>query len=342
MLQRSRNNVVLVGGLAYCLAVVLAVQLSLTDSAAADPSRWKREGWSTDFSRKTIDFGEILSGGPPKDGIPSIDKPRFGTVADNKELVDKDPVVSLDIEGDARAYPLRILIWHEIVNDRIGGLPVTVTYCPLCNSAIAFDRRIAGHVLDFGTTGKLRNSDLVMYDRQTESWWQQFTGDAIVGEMLGRSLRMLPARLESFAEFRARHPDGKVLVPSNPNMRRYGTNPYVGYDSSARPFLYQGEMPAGINPMARVVAVRRKGMTFAVALAHLRAKRTITEQGVTLRWQAGQASAIDRREIAEGRDVGTVSATIKDDAGRDQAVPYDVTFAFVFHAFHPKIAIHTE
>ena len=122
----------------------------------------------------------------------------------------------------------------------MGGTPVTITYCPLCNSAIVFDRRVPPHVLDFGTTGKLRNSDLVMYDRQTESWWQQFTGEAIVGTLAGAELKLVPARLESFAQFKTRHPAGKVLIPNDPGLRDYGRNPYVGYDMAAAPFLYRG------------------------------------------------------------------------------------------------------
>lgn len=326
----------------FSLLPILVVLMTSIAPAHADADRWKREGWKTDFSRKTINFDEILSGGPPKDGIPAIDKPVFKPISAITDVTDHEPVVSLTIAGKARSYPLRILIWHEIVNDTISDVPVTVTYCPLCNSAIAFDRRVDGRVLDFGTTGKLRNSDLVMYDRTTESWWQQFTGEAIVGEMVGKSLKMLPARLESFAQFKAREPGGEVLVPNNPGLRNYGQNPYVGYDSAAKPFLYNGAMPKGISPMARVVAVRTKTATFAVALALLREKRTMTQFGVTLAWQEGQTSAVDARAIAKGRDVGTVSAAVTDDKGKTAPIPYDVTFAFVFHAFHPKQEIRTR
>ena len=187
----------------------------------ADPARRQQEGWTkTEFNKARVSWEEIVSGGPPKDGIPSIDDPMFKSVVEDKELTPSDPVVGLAIGGDARAYPLRILIWHEIVNDTVAGVPVTVTYCPLCNSAVVFDRRVPPHVLDFGTTGKLRNSDLVMYDRQTESWWQQFTGEAIVGALTGTQLKLLPARLESFAEFKARHPAGQLLVPTDPKKVR--------------------------------------------------------------------------------------------------------------------------
>mgnify|MGYP000704630293 CR=1 FL=1 len=159
-------------------------------------------------------------------------------VSEVKNLADTEPVVRRIINGKARAYPLRILTWHEIVNDELGGVPVTVTYCPLCNSAIIFDRCLDGKVLDFGTTGKLRHSEMVMYDRQTESWWQQFLGQGIVGEMTGKQLVVIPSRLESFAEFKKRAPGSDVLVPNNPGRRNYGANPYAGYDTAPNPFLF--------------------------------------------------------------------------------------------------------
>jgi hypothetical protein len=133
--------------------------------------------WRTDFSRHTVPLDEIRSGGPPRDGIPPIDHPQFVDFASaNAWLHDREPVVAVHRHKVAKAYPLQILIWHEIVNDTIGHAPITVTFCPLCNSAIAFPRQLDGQVLDFGTTGRLRHSDLVMWDRQTESWWQQLTG----------------------------------------------------------------------------------------------------------------------------------------------------------------------
>jgi hypothetical protein len=307
----------------------------------ADPAVWKTEGWSkTDFSKSRIGWQEILSGGPPKDGIPSIDHPIFKSAGEDEELAANEPVIGLEIGGDARAYPLRILIWHEIVNDVVGGLPVTVTYCPLCNSAVVFDRRVPPHVLDFGTTGKLRNSDLVMYDRQTESWWQQFTGEAIVGTLIGTELKLVPARLESFAQFKTRHPGGKVLVPNNPRLRDYGRNPYVGYDMAAAPFLYRGEYPKDVEAMARVVVVRpAPGKIGAVTLEHLRKKGHLALGDVELAWQPGQSTALDHWDIAQGRDVGSVIATMQGQDGQRRDVPYDVTFAFAVFAFHPEVVI---
>ncbi|MCI0635800.1 MAG: DUF3179 domain-containing protein, partial [Actinobacteria bacterium] len=133
--------------------------------------------WKTDFSKSSVPLDEFESGGPQKDGIPAIDKPRFLHVRDVDFLEDREPVIAVSADGVTHGYPIQVLIWHEIVNAQLGEVPVAVTFCPLCNTAIAFDRRVDGRVFDFGTTGKLRHSDLVMYDRQTESWWQQFGGE---------------------------------------------------------------------------------------------------------------------------------------------------------------------
>ncbi len=325
----------------FALGLLSAAALATGfSSAQANPARWQVEGWRTDFSKSDIAFSEILSGGPPKDGIPSIDKPIFDPVAKTKSLIATEPVIQLILNGDARAYPLRILTWHEIVNDSVGGVPVAVTYCPLCNASIVFDRRLGGKVLDFGTTGKLRKSDLVMYDRQSESWWQQFTGEAIVGQHTGKELTMLPARVVSFSDFAKAHPKGKVLKPNNANLRPYGRNPYVNYDSRSAPYpLFMGELPKGINPMARVVVLRgadgNKKSVKAITLAKLRQAGRAKLGDVTLTWKKGVNSALDSARIDQGRDVGTVSATRMKD-GKPQQVVHDVTFAFVYHAFHPE------
>lgn len=309
--------------------------------ALANPDLWRAEGWQTDFSQSSIDFNEILSGGPPRDGIPSIDDPKFVAAKDISNLGALEPVIRLDVNGDIRAYPLQVMTWHEIVNDIVGGTPVAVTYCPLCNSALVFDRTMDGQMLEFGTTGKLRNSDLVMYDRQTQSWWQQFTGTAIVGKLLGTDLRMIPSRVESFERFLNANPDGKVLVPNNPNMRRYGSNPYVNYDSRNTPYpLFRGDLPSDIDPMLRVVVVKQDGAPKATTLIHLREQSSIRLGNVELTWESGQNSALDTDRISEGRDVGNVTAyEIKADGSRGDEVVYDVTFAFAFLAFHPGAEI---
>jgi len=318
----------------------LAMLLATFSIAKADPSSWRTEWPRTDFSKTAVDFNDILSGGPPKDGIPSIDKPVFVSLDKAGHLSDTEPVVGVIIKGEARAYPLQVLMWHEIVNDQIAGVPITVTFCPLCNTAIVFDRRLDGRVLDFGTTGKLRNSDLVMYDRQTESWWQQFLGQGIVGEMTGRKLKILPARLESFGRFKARVRTAKVLVPNAPARRRYGANPYAYYDSMPKPFLYTGAMPEDLAPLSRVVSIDEGEFgKRAWTLDRLRRdKRIETSDGVVLTWQSGQNSALDTPSIREGMDVGNVVVQ-KRIGGELKDIAYGVDFAFAFYAFYPKVVI---
>lgn len=296
-----------------------------------------RNEFSTDFETTSIDLGEVMSGGPPKDGIPAVDNPVFAALSDVTDIAPTEPVVGLTVNGEWKAYPLRILMYHEITNDWIGNVPVSVTFCPLCNAVVVFDRRVGDQVLDFGTTGRLRNSDLLMYDRQTETWWQQFLGEAIIGELTGTVLDILPSRLESFAEFQARAPEGaQVQVPEFPNMRNYGSNPYDGYDTLAFPFLYNGEVPDGIAPLDRVVSLKDKSEAWSLALLRER-KELVAGDGTVLRWSPGQNSALDTYQIAEGRDVGTVTAQ------RDgEDVPYFVDFAFAFHAFRPDSPIHLK
>ncbi|MCH2093500.1 MAG: DUF3179 domain-containing protein [Rhodobacteraceae bacterium] len=313
------------------LRSILAVAVMLTAPVAqANPNSWKYEWPRTDFSQTTItNWAEIMSGGPPKDGIPALDDPQFIFVDAETQIADTEPVITVEIDGETpRAYPIRYLTWHEIVNDVIGEVPVAVTFCPLCNSGITFDRRVAGQVLSFGVSGKLRNSDMVMYDRETESWWQQAIGQGIVGQMNGVALTALPTWMESWGEFKARNPQGLVMAEPGYN-RRYGANPYRGYDSSSRPFLYRGEMPPhGIEPLARVIRVGDA----AWPMKRLNKAQVVRENGIEISWSAGQASALDTARISEGRDVGSIR--VRDLAGNDLA--HDVMFAFAFHAFWPE------
>ena len=324
----------------YCLIIGFSLTIAAGGEAKAFPEYRRAEWPNTDFSKASIPLDEILSGGPSRDGIPPIDDPQFLPVTEATSLADSEPVIGVVIGGEAKAYPLRILIWHEIANDIIAGVPVTVTFCPLCNAAMVFDRRVGDLVLDFGTTGMLRNSDLVMYDRQTESWWQQFLGEAIVGELTGTELKVLPSRLESWANFRKRAPGGLVLVPNSPNMRAYGRNPYAGYDSSARPFLYGGQMPPGVAPLSRVVSLGDRAQAWSLELVK-RKGEIMLEDGIVIGWSPGQNSALGAATIAEGVDVGNILVRRKTEDGWED-VAYFVDFAFAFHAFHPDAPIHGE
>ncbi len=213
--------------------------------------------FKTNFGQHTVPYSEILSGGPPKDGIPAINHPHFVSVSDaDAWLKPVETVIFVEVGDDARAYPIQICMWHEIVNDVVGELPLVVTFCPLCNTAIAFERTLGEPVLDFGTTGRLRFSDLIMYDRQTESWWQQATGEAIAGELTSTHLVYYPASIISWAYFKAARPDSKVLSRDTGFDHPYGRNLYAGYDDvNNPPFLYSGPTTPGVlPPVARVGA----------------------------------------------------------------------------------------
>lgn len=275
--------------------------------------RFYTGGWRTDFAKHSVSLEEIASGGPSKDGIPAIDRPKFIGVAEaNGWLKDKEPVQVVEMGGETRVYPLQVLIWHEIVNDVVGGKPITVTYCPLCNTTIVFDASLPGRgTLDFGTTGNLRFSDLVMYDRQTESWWQQATGEAIVGELTGRKLQMLPSPLLSWGEVKHERPQAKVLSRETGFERPYGQNPYIGYDSGY-PFLYRGPEDSRLPALERIVAVEIGGAALVVPYAELQKKPivhyTLAGKDLVIFYRPGTASALDAEAISAGRDVGSVTA----------------------------------
>ncbi|MBV1926761.1 MAG: DUF3179 domain-containing protein [Rhodobacteraceae bacterium] len=313
-------------------SVLMVVVITLVGALAnASPESWKLEWPNTDFTSTSVsNWGEILSGGPPRDGIPALNSPAFRPVSEEGEIGDREPVITVEIDGaKPRAYPIRYLTWHEIVNDTVAEIPIAVTFCPLCNSGITFDRRVDGQVLTFGVSGKLRNSDMVMFDRETESWWQQAIGQAIVGDLNGTKLKSLPTWMESWAEFKARNPQGLVMAKPTAHQRAYGRNPYGGYDSMSRPFLYNGENPPhDIPPLVRVVRVGER----AWPLTRLAKETRVNEAGLVITWTQGQASALDTNEIARGKDVGSIR--VRDAQGRD--VAHDVMFAFAFHAFWPE------
>ncbi|MCK7480747.1 MAG: DUF3179 domain-containing protein [Candidatus Moduliflexus flocculans] len=214
----------------------------------------------------------------------------------------------------ARAYPIQILMWHEIVNDTVGGEALMVSFCPLCNTAIAFKRTFQSEqVLDFGTTGRLRYSNLIMYDRQTETWWQQATGDAIAGQYTGAQLEFYPAAIISWKDFKTQYPDGKVLSRDTGRPRDYGRNPYYGYDDINQvPFLFRGETPGQLPPMARVLTVDLNGEATAYPYDVLSevsvVNDTVDGEAIVVFWAEGTASALDTAKIPEGRNVGAAVA----------------------------------
>ena len=285
------------------------------------PSHFGRT-WNTNFDISLVDYSEILSGGVPRDGIPTIRDPRFISIAEADAVyVDHSPVMQVSLNGDARAYPLDILIWHEIVADVVGGVPVAVTFCPLCNTAITFDRTIAGTVYDFGVSGLLRHSDLIMYDSQTESLWQQIGGVAIVGDMVGARLTVLPSTIVAWGDFKAQYPEGIVLSRETGYARRYGANPYAGYDRIGNtPFLFRGEIDERLSAMERVVTLDLPGDVVAYPFTLLAEQRVVADvrdgREIVVFWTPGVTSALDGADIARSRDVGATGVFERSVDGR--------------------------
>ena len=262
-----------------------------------------------------VDLDEIRSGGPPPDGIPSIDDPSLLSAGEVDFLEDNEPVLALTVNGESRAYPVQIMMWHEIVNDTVGGVPVAVTYCPLCNSALVYDRRSDDRVLEFGTSGLLLNSSLVMYDRQTETLWSHFTGAGIVGELTGEELETYAVATVAWQTWRDANPDGLVLSRDTGFDRSYGQNPYPGYDDvNGRPFLYEGEVDGRYTAMTRVVGIEQGEEALAVPLASLQEAGVIETEiagnDLVVLWTAGTASSLDAFDVAAGEDVGATGVFV--------------------------------
>jgi len=235
-----------------------------------------------------------------------------------------EAVVALEVNGDARAYPVRAMVWHEIVNDTVGGTPVSVTYCPLCNSAITYIRVVRGVETTFGTSGRLFASALVMYDRATESLWTHFDGRAVVGLLTGEELEPIASPLMAWEDFAAAYPEGSVLDWTATGFRRdYGSNPYVGYDDpDSDPFLFRGLVDDRARAKQRVVGIAIADEAVAYSLSVLAdgeasaTNVTVGGQDLTIFWKMGQASALDSSAIDEGKDVGSVGVFIPEVDGR--------------------------
>ena len=288
-----------------------------------------RSGWETDFSQHNVSLSEFRGGGPPRDGIPPIDEPRYVSITEADDWLEElEPVIAV-VRNDgvgtlqARAYPLQILIWHEIVNDELAGEPTLVTFCPLCNTAIAFERRLepGGTVYDFGTTGNLRLSDLVMWDRQTETWWQQLSGEAVVGELTGAVLTPVPAQILGWSAFKDAYPDADVLSRETGFDRPYGENPYPGYDDiDSSPFLFDGETDSRLPAMERVVGLTVGDEAVAYPFETLVESGAVNDQiegqPIAIFHTGGARSALDSGEIAAGADVGQAGVFSRDVDGQ--------------------------
>jgi hypothetical protein len=312
-----------VGALSVLAALVLSAcaGTSPTASEAPEPSAASVTGGpredvpsaltdigNPELPEPLVDTDRIISGGPPPDGIPPIDAPRFVPAVDVDWLRDDEAVIALDLEGEHRAYPVQILMWHEIVNDVVGDRDVAVTYCPLCNSALAFDREVGDRLLTFGTSGRLYLSALVMYDRQTESLWSQVERTAIAGLLTGTELELIPVTTVRWADWRAAHTDGLVLSRDTGHSRDYGRNPYVGYDEIGNGDSFLDEsVDARFPAKERVVAFPGAVAPVAVLAVDLAvvgvAEVAVDGAAVVLFSSPGLASALGDPSVADGDPV---------------------------------------
>lgn len=268
-----------------------------------------------DLERALVPLAEIEWGGvQPDEGIPAIHDPEFIDPSEAAEwLRDVEPVILLEVNGEARIYPLQILIWHEVVNDELGGTPVLVTFCPLCYTALAFDRRVEGEPRGFGVSGFLRESDLLLYDYRTHSLWQQLTGEAIIGAETGQTLRFLPAQIVSFADARIAYPQAPVLSRRTGFDREYGRNPYGGYDDINSSPLFttsseDGRLPAKARVLAIEVGNDAVAIPFDVLAEQVVVTTLVGDQAVVAFWQPGTTSAVGSTTLADSQDVGSAGA----------------------------------
>jgi hypothetical protein len=323
------NKILLTTALLLLLSTFLYNIVSNTPIPPGFSQEWVR----TNFSKTTIDIAEISPEEIASNKM-MINNPVF-IATNSANFLDKHaPVISLNINGDYRAYPLGILIYHNIINDIVGNVPIAVTYSPTSNSAIIYKRTIGTKLLEFNMTGKYRHANRLFYDKETYSWWQQFNGEAVIGNMSGTILETVPARIESFENFRNRAPNSKTLIPLKET--NYSYTPYAKYDSLRWPPLFSAPYYEAIPAMTYVVVAENQ----AWLLQNLREQREVTHNELRLRWSEGQSSILDAERISEAKDLGNVTVQTKDKKGIYRDIPYIVTFAFAFNAFYPEGITH--
>ncbi len=299
---------------------------------------WSQEFPYGDFTRRIVEISEIRSHGATRDSIQPIVKPSFDAEKRYREFGKLEPVISIEIDLEARAYPLRFLIWHELVNDEVAGIPILVSYSPLTNSARVYDRRVGGKETLFGNTGRTRHFDTILYDAATQSWWQRYTGRAIFGARVGSRLKPLVSRIESIVRFRAQYPNGKIMLPANLGSRPYGTTPYIRMGSSSGEGLEAYVLADEIKPYDRVVVVGDEAWTYK----RLREKGSIERSGLFIGWAAGLNSVHDTKWIQFGRDIGNIVVR-RFDVDNEEWIDalHTVSFAFAFGAFHPSGVLYS-
>jgi len=280
-----------------------------------------------DLSNSTLPVEEILHGGPPRDGIPALSDPKLIVAAEADYLKPDDRIVGIVLKGEARAYPIAILNWHEIVNDEIGGHRFAVTYCPLCGTAVVFDATIDGRPTDFGVSGLLYNSDVLLYDRETESLWSQILSQSIAGERVGKKLTPLPISHTSWRDWREKHPDTLVLSDDTGHFRDYQRDPYAGYEQSRYTyFAVNNEAPDNYHPKEIVLGLGIDGVYKAYPFIEL------DKQGKTRFSDSVNGTRFDFEWDSNNRNI-----TITDSDGK--LVAGIQGFWFAWFAFHPDTEV---
>ncbi len=294
---------------------------------APTPSAIAVEKLGFKLDHATVPLADIRAGGPPRDGIRSIDRPKFVPIGRVTFLENDDMVVSLTHQGETRAYPLRILVWHEIVNDRIGDLAINVSYCPLCGSAMVFGRTIEGRTLEFGVSGLLYQSDVLMYDRQTESLWSQLEMTAISGPQVGRRLQLLPAQHMTWLAWKTAYPNGLVLSTDTGYDRDYDRQPYGDYEQSPRLMFPVKSNRKDLPTKARIAGIVINHVARAYPWDLLPDGQVVEDTigGTPVRVRFDRAS----REI-----------TITDATGAP--VPWTPAYWFAWQAFHPDTTVWSK
>jgi hypothetical protein len=343
------------GGVAAAAIVIFAIAANFSQSGSSPAAQ-------SDGPSAIVPLDQIVGGGPARDGIPSIDNPKFVS-ASEAGLEDFELVLGLDLNGDVRAYPLNILVWHEIVNDVVGGEPVAVTYCPLCFTNQVFKRTIDEQVVEFGTSGKLYNSNLVMYDRTSETLWSQALGQAIVGEHAGKKLERVPFDIAYWKEWKALYSDSKVLSQDTGFGRPYGADPYGDYYTSPDILFPVSHRDDRLGPKEIVVGLENDGTYRAYRLQHIEDDNVINDEikgrsivlvslhpfmvraydrvvdGQTLELQRDNGNIIDLTGSVWNFDGEAIEGEMK---GKQLTrLPFDEGFWFEWVAFHAETELYS-
>ncbi|MBC8283085.1 MAG: DUF3179 domain-containing protein [Nitrospinae bacterium] len=282
-----------------------------------------------DYSKHSIPIDEISDGGPGKDGIPSIDNPRFLTVeeADSSLMQNTDRILGFIHNDQARAYPIKILNWHEIVNDQVGGKNVVVTFCPLCGTGMVFDAHIKTQNLKFGVSGLLYQSDMLLYDHQTESLWSQIKSEAVTGPMTGTRLKLLASTHTDWGAWKKKHPKTLVMSDNTGFRRPYDRDPYQGYESNSRLMFDVSTRNSKYHPKEMVIGVEVDGRAKAYPYSELSKVRSPIKD------------TFNKTSLQIFYDRNIKTAVIRN--SKNKELPSVVGFWFAWYAFHPETKIFT-